>query len=93
MGGDWRVDLERWLDHHLKSLGHKAQQRMCPAYDAGLIGPSDRKSIQSTAARMGKSAMIACITSSVRALESAPLEATLCAGRGAGPRQRGLADH
>jgi hypothetical protein len=37
-GGDWQADLERWLDPYLKTLGHKARQRMCPAYIAGLIG-------------------------------------------------------
>ena len=51
MDGDWRVDLERWLEPYLKDLGHKARQRMCPAYVAGLIGPGDRKSIQPMAAR------------------------------------------
>jgi SRSO17 transposase len=54
MDGDWRVDLERWLEPYLKGLGHKARQRMCPAYVAGLIGPGDRKSIQPMAARTGE---------------------------------------
>jgi len=54
MDGDWRVDLERWLAPYLEGLGHKARQRMCPAYVAGLIGPGDRKSIQPMAARMGE---------------------------------------
>ena len=54
MDGDWRVDLERWLAPYLKGLGHKARQRMCPAYVAGLIGPGDRKSIQPMAARTGE---------------------------------------
>src|SRR3546814_15054047 len=54
MDGDWRVDLERWLAPYLEGLGHKARQRMCPAYVAGLIGPGDRKSIQPMAARTGE---------------------------------------
>ena len=52
MDSDWQPDLERWLDPYLKALGHKARQRMCPAYIAGLIGLGDRKSIQPMAARM-----------------------------------------
>lgn len=52
MDGDWQADLERWLDPYLKALGHKARQRMCPAYIAGLIGLGNRKSIQPMAARM-----------------------------------------
>jgi SRSO17 transposase len=52
MDSDWQTDLERWLDPYLKALGHKARQRMCPAYIAGLIGLGDRKSIQPMAARM-----------------------------------------
>jgi SRSO17 transposase len=52
MDGDWQADLERWLDPYLKALGHKARQRMCPAYIAGLIGLGDRKSIQPMAERM-----------------------------------------
>src|SRR3546814_11500676 len=54
MDGDWRVDLERWLAPYLEGLVHKARQRMCPAYVAGLIGPGDRKSIQPMAARTGE---------------------------------------
>src|SRR3546814_17545895 len=54
MDGDWRVDLERWLAPYLEGLGHKARQRMCPAYVAGLIGPGDRQSIQPMAARTGE---------------------------------------
>lgn len=32
-------------------LGNKTRRRMCPAYIAGLIGPSDRKGIQPMASR------------------------------------------
>lgn len=46
-------DLERWLAPFLGRLGHKARQRMCPLYVAGLIGPGDRKSIHPMAERLG----------------------------------------
>jgi SRSO17 transposase len=49
----WQPDLERWLAPFVAVLGHKARQRMCPAYVAGLIGPGDRKSVQPIAARDG----------------------------------------
>lgn len=51
MDEDWQADLERWLAPYLEGLGNKTRRRMCPAYIAGLIGPSDRKSIQPMAAR------------------------------------------
>ena len=54
MDGDWRTDLDAWLEPFLAGLGHKAQRSMCPAYIAGLIGPGDRKSIQPIAARTGE---------------------------------------
>ena len=54
MDGDWREDLERWLEPFLNGLGHKTRRRMCPAYIAGLIGPGDRKSVQPMAARGGE---------------------------------------
>ncbi len=37
----------------LEALGHWARRAMCPLYVAGLIGPGERKSIQSMAERMG----------------------------------------
>jgi SRSO17 transposase len=52
MDGDWRDDLERWLNPYLQGLGNKTRRQMCPAYIAGLIGPGDRKSIQPMAARV-----------------------------------------
>lgn len=52
-GAGWQGDLERWLAPFLARLGHKARQRMCPLYVAGLIGPGDRKSIQPMAERLG----------------------------------------
>ena len=47
----WERELLRWLKPFLERLGHKARQRMCPLYVAGLIGPGDRKSVQPMAER------------------------------------------
>jgi SRSO17 transposase len=47
----WEGELGRWLEPFLERLGHKARQRMCPLYVAGLIGPGDRKSVQPMAER------------------------------------------
>src|SRR6201985_3209106 len=51
--GSWRADHDGMgrrtrtlLMPFLDRLGHKARQRMCPLYVAGLIGPGDRKSVQ-----------------------------------------------
>jgi SRSO17 transposase len=78
MDGDWRGDLERWLDPYLKALGNKTRRRMCPAYIAGLIGPGDRKSIQPMAARVDEVSydrLHHFIGAGI--WDSAPLEATL----------------
>ena len=48
----WEVELGRWLKPFLERLGHKARQRMCPLYVAGLIGPGDRKSVAPMAERL-----------------------------------------
>ena len=48
---DWEDELGRWLKPFLERLGHKARQRMCPRYVAGLIGPGDRKSVAPVAER------------------------------------------
>jgi SRSO17 transposase len=48
---DWEDELAHWLKPFLVRLGHKARQRMCPLYVAGLIGPGERKSIQPMAER------------------------------------------
>src|SRR5579862_136924 len=53
---EWEDELERWLKPFLRRLGHKARQRMCPLYVAGLIGPGERKSVQPMAARLGPGA-------------------------------------
>jgi hypothetical protein len=58
---DWHDDLERWLEPFLGRLGHKARQRMCPLYIAGLIGPGERKSVQPMAERLAAGS---CIISS-----------------------------
>ena len=47
----WEGELGPWLRPFLERLGHKARQRMCPLYVAGLIGPGDRKSVQPMAER------------------------------------------
>src|SRR5437879_241042 len=47
----WEDELARWLEPFLDCLGHKARQRMCPLYVAGLIGPGDRKSVAPMAER------------------------------------------
>src|SRR3954469_5949816 len=49
---DWEGELGRWLKPFLERLGHKARQRMCPLYVAGLIGPGDRKSVAPMAERL-----------------------------------------
>src|SRR3954466_15182661 len=47
----WEGELGQWLEPFLERLGHKARQRMCPLYIAGLIGPGDRKSVAPMAER------------------------------------------
>src|SRR4051812_17746904 len=47
----WEGELGRWLKPFLERLGHKARQRMCPLYAAGLISPGDRKSVAPRAER------------------------------------------
>src|SRR3974390_1593833 len=48
----WECERGRWLKPFLERLGHKARQRLCPLYVAGLIGPGDRKSVQPMAERL-----------------------------------------
>src|SRR5438045_9080130 len=50
----WEGELGRWLKPFLQRLGHKARQRMCPLYVAGLIGPGDRKSVAPMAEQIGR---------------------------------------
>ena len=56
----WEREVGRWPRPFLKHLGHKARQRMCPLYVAGLIGPGDRKSVQPMAERFAPGTMINC---------------------------------
>lgn len=46
-GTIWKVESSRFFN----GLGNKIRHLMCHAYIAGLIGPGDRKSTQSMAAR------------------------------------------
>ncbi len=48
----WEHELQSWLEPFLKPLRHPARRRMCPLYGAGLIGPSERKSLQPITARV-----------------------------------------
>ncbi len=44
-------DLDRWLEPFLKVLGHKKRRTWAPTYLRGLLGPSERKSLQPMAVR------------------------------------------
>ncbi|MDR6305848.1 hypothetical protein GGQ85_003574 [Nitrobacter vulgaris] len=46
-GSKWEDELGRWFKPFLDRLGHKARWRMYLLYVSGLIGPGDRKSVQS----------------------------------------------
>src|ERR687893_2227304 len=46
-------DLDRWLEPFLKGLGHKKRRNWAPLYLRGLLGPSERESLQPMAARLG----------------------------------------
>ncbi len=46
-------DLDRWLEPFLKGLGHKKRRTWAPLYLRGLLGPSERKSLQPMAACLG----------------------------------------
>ena len=48
-------DLDRWLVPFLAVLGHKKRRTWAPLYLRGLMGPSERKSLQPMAARLGLS--------------------------------------
>src|ERR671913_884145 len=47
--------LDRWLAPFLEVLGHKRRRTWAPMYLRGLLGPSERKSLQPMAARLGLS--------------------------------------
>jgi SRSO17 transposase len=46
------IALTDWLKPFVETLGHKKRRQMCPVYISGLIGPSDRKSIEPMAERL-----------------------------------------
>jgi SRSO17 transposase len=46
-------DLDRWLEPFLEVLGHKKRRSWAPLYLRGLLGPSERKSLQPMAASLG----------------------------------------
>jgi SRSO17 transposase len=48
-------DLDRWLEPFLAALGHKKRRLWAPLYLRGLLGPSERKSLQPMAACLGLS--------------------------------------
>jgi SRSO17 transposase len=48
-------DLDDWLEPFLASLGHKKRRLWAPLYLRGLLGPSERKSLQPMAACLGLS--------------------------------------
>src|SRR3712207_5692621 len=48
-------DLDRWLEPFLAVLGHKKRRNWAALYLRGLLGPSERKSLQPMAASLGLS--------------------------------------
>jgi SRSO17 transposase len=48
-------DLDRWLEPFLAALGHKRRRLWAPLYLRGLLGPSERKSLQPMATSLGLS--------------------------------------
>ena len=48
-------DLDVWLEPFLATLGHKKRRLWAPLYLRGLLGPSERKSLQPMAASLGLS--------------------------------------
>src|SRR3712207_2047584 len=46
-------DLDSWLGPFLAALGHKKRRLWAPLYLRGLLGPSERKSLQPMAACLG----------------------------------------
>ena len=48
-------DLDAWLEPFLAVLGHKKRRTWAPLCLRGLLGPSERKSLQPMAARLGLS--------------------------------------
>src|SRR3954453_5961693 len=48
-----RSDLDRGRERFLEVLGHKRRRSWAPLYLRGLLGPSERKSLQPMAASLG----------------------------------------
>jgi SRSO17 transposase len=48
-------DLDVWLEPFLTALGHRKRRTWAPLYLRGLLGPSERKSLQPMAASLGLS--------------------------------------
>src|SRR3954464_2533899 len=48
-------DLDCWLEPFLEVLGHKRRRSWAPLYLRGLLGPSERKSLQPMATSLGLS--------------------------------------
>ena len=48
-------DLDSWLEPFLAAVGHKKRRLWAPLYLRGLLGPSERKSLQPMAACLGLS--------------------------------------
>jgi SRSO17 transposase len=46
-------DLDVWLTPFLEGLGRKTRRTWAPFYVRGLLGPSERKSLQPMAAHLG----------------------------------------
>lgn len=54
-GARGSTDLDVWLTPFLEVLGRKTRRRWAPLYLRGLLGPGERKSLQTMAARLGLS--------------------------------------
>src|SRR5918996_6397736 len=48
-------DLDRWLEPFLAAMGRKTRRTWAPPYLRGLLGPSERKSLQPMATSLGLS--------------------------------------
>src|ERR687886_1276484 len=48
-------DFDRWLEPFLAALGHRKRRLWAPLYLRGLLGPSERKSLQPMATSLGLS--------------------------------------
>jgi hypothetical protein len=59
-----RGDLDVWLTPFLAVLGRKTRRSWAPFYVRGLLGPSERKSLQPMALQLGLADMTSCSTSS-----------------------------